>query len=172
MARWKDVKKGKQKQKGQITTEKKVFYAGFWSRLLALCVDVFMIGIPISILIYFSFGYETMQNQPGFIDAIKGVKPDKEPNMLIPLLTMSLWSVITLIFWYKTGQTPGKKMANIIIVDATTHKRAGLIQLIVRLLFFIMPIFAFFSFFIMLFHPKRQTLHDIFSKTLVVYKLK
>lgn len=172
MARWKDVKKGKQTQKGQDTAQEKVFYAGFWSRLLALCVDIFMIGIPISILIYFSFGYETMQSQPGFIDAIEGVKPDKEPNMLIPLLTMSLWSIITLIFWYRTGQTPGKKMANIIIVDAASHKKASLIQLIVRLLFFIMPIFAFFSFFIMLFHPKRQTLHDIFSKTVVIYKLK
>lgn len=172
MARWKDVKKGRQTKKGQDTTRDKVFYAGFWSRLLALCVDIFMIGIPISILIYFSFGYETMQSQPGFIDAIEGVKPDKEPNMLIPLLTMSLWSIITLIFWFKTGQTPGKKMANIIIVDAISHKKASLIQLIIRLLFFIMPIFAFFSFFIMLFHPKKKTLHDIFSKTVVIYKLK
>ena len=172
MARWKDVKKGKQTPKKQDTTQEKVFYAGFWSRFLALCVDVFMIGIPISILIYFSFGYESMQSQPGFVDAIEGVKPGEEPNMLIPLLTMSLWSVITLVFWYKTGQTPGKKMANIIIVDAATHQKASLIQLIVRLLFFIIPIFAFFSFFIMLFHPKRQTLHDLFSKTLVVYKSK
>ncbi len=170
MARWKDVKKAKLTPTNKKTQKENVFYAGFWSRFLALSVDVFMIGIPISILIYFSFGYETMQNQPGFIDAIEGVKPDKEPNILIPLLTMSLWSLITLIFWYKTGQTPGKKMANIIIVDATTHKKASLIQLVVRLLFFIMPIFAFFSFFIMLFHPKRKTLHDIFSKTVVVYR--
>ncbi len=170
MARWKDVKKAKHTPKNPNSVNKKVFYAGFWSRFLALSVDIFMIGIPISLFIYFSFGYETMQNQPGFIDAIEGVKSDREPNILIPLLTMSLWSIITLVFWYKTGQTPGKKMANIIIVDATTHKKASLIQLIVRLLFFIMPIFAFFSFFIMLFHPKKKTLHDIFSKTVVVYK--
>lgn len=170
MPRWKDVKKGRHTPSEPHTIKDKVFYAGFWSRFLALSVDVFMIGIPISLLIYFSFGYETMQNQPGFIDAIEGVQPGKEPNILIPLLTMSLWSFVTLIFWYKTGQTPGKKMANVIIVDAKSHKKASLVQLIVRLLFFIMPIFAFFSFFIMLFHPKKRTLHDIFSRTSVIYK--
>jgi len=35
-----------------------------------------------------------------------------------------------------------------------------------------MPIFAFFSFFIMLFHPKKKTLHDLISKTAVIYKVK
>ena len=169
MARWKDVKKGNRRPK-EHDNRQKIFYAGFWSRFLALSVDVFMIGIPISILIYFLFGYETMQSQPGFMDAIKGIKPEKEPNILIPVLTLSLWSLITLLFWHKTGQTPGKKMANIIIVDAKTHQKATLMQLIVRLLFFLMPIFLFFSLFIMLFHPKKKTLHDIFSQTAVVYK--
>ncbi len=170
MARWKDVKKGKNTIKDKASAQERVFYAGFWSRFLALSVDVFMIGIPISLLIYFSFGYETMQNQPGFIDAIEGIKPTKEPNVLIPLLTMSLWSTITLAFWYQSGQTPGKKMANIIIVDIHTHKKAGLLQLVVRLLFFIMPVFTFLSAVIMLFHPKKRTLHDIFSHTAVIYK--
>ena len=166
MARWKDVKNTKPKH----TPEKRVVYAGFWSRFLALSVDIFMIGIPISLLIYFLFGYETMQNQPGFMDAIEGVKPEHAPNALIPLLTMSLWSLITLIFWKATGQTPGKKMARIIIVDSTSFKKATLLQLVVRLLFFIMPIFAFISFFVMLLHPKKRTLHDIFSRTSVIYK--
>ncbi len=168
MPRWKDVKKGKLPESKK--PEKRVVYAGFWSRFLALSVDVFMIGIPISILIYFTFGYETMQSQPGFIDAIEGIKPDQTPNALIPLLTMSLWSLITLGFWNVTGQTPGKKMAKVIIVDNTSLQRATLVQLLVRLLFFIMPIFAFISFFVMLFHPKKRTLHDIFSGTAVIYK--
>lgn len=165
MARYKDIKNNK------IEVKKKVYYAGFWSRFLALSVDVFMIGIPIGIFIYFSFGYETMQSQPGFMDAIEGVHPQKEANALIPILTMSLWSLITLAFWFKTGQTPGKKMAKIKIVDNATLKKASFARLVIRLLFFIMPIFAFFSFFIMLFHPKRRTLHDIFSGTAVIYKL-
>jgi len=169
MARWKDIKKRKPRIKQERI--QKVYYAGFWSRFLALSVDVFMIGIPISLLIYFSFGYETMQSQPGFIDAIDGLKPEQEPNPLIPLLTMSLWSLITLLFWARTGQTPGKKMAKVEIVDVHTNKKASLIRLIIRLAFFIMPLFAVVSFFVMLFHPKKRTLHDIFSGTSVIYKL-
>lgn len=153
-----------------MPSEKNVFYAGFWSRFLALSVDIFMIGIPISILIYFSFGYETMHNQPGFMDAVEGIKPDQEANPFIPLITMALWSLTTLAFWIKTGQTPGKKMASIEIVDNTTLKKASPVKLLVRLLFFIMPIFAFFSFFIMLFNAKKRTLHDMFSGTAVIYK--
>lgn len=168
MPRWKDVKKGRNTTKSEAKS--KIYYAGFWSRFLALSVDIFMIGIPISILIYFSFGYETMQSQPGFMDAIEGVQAKKEANTLIPILTISLWSLITLLFWSRTGQTPGKKMAHIQIVSHRTFKKASFIQLSVRLIFFILPIFAFLSFFIMLFHPKKRTLHDIFSATAVIYK--
>ena len=170
MARWKDVKKSKPQEKKEPIS--KVIYAGFWSRFLALSVDIFMIGIPISILIYFSFGYETMQSQPGFMDAIEGIKPKHAPNPFIPMLTMSLWSIITLFFWSKTGQTPGKKMAEVIIVDNKTHKAPTLAQLVVRLVIFIIPIFTFISLFIMLFHPKKRTLHDIVSGTAVIYKTK
>lgn len=168
MARWKDVKKGKTKTTSEKTST--VYYAGFWSRFLALSVDIFMIGIPIAILIYFSFGYETMKSQPGFMDAVEGIKPGQEANPYIPLLTMSLWSLITLIFWIKTGQTPGKKMAHIQIVDNDTLQKASAPRLLVRLVLFIMPMVAFFSFFIMLFHPKKRTVHDIISGTSVIYK--
>ncbi|MDF1880431.1 RDD family protein [Sulfurimonas sp. MAG313] len=168
MARFRDVKKTKVKVKE--TTKDTVYYAGFWSRFLALSVDIFMIGIPISILIYLSFGYETMQNQPGFMDAIEGLSPNQEANPFIPLMTMSLWSLITLVFWIKTGQTPGKKMAHIKIVNTQNYQQASPIQLLTRLIFFIMPIFAFLSLFVMLFHPKKRTLHDMISGTSVIYK--
>jgi len=170
MARWNDIKNKKPEKKS--ANESKVVFGGFWSRFLALSVDVFMIGIPISLLIYFIFGYDTMQHQPGFMDAIEGIKPTQKANPYVPLLTISLWSLITLIFWHKSAQTPGKKMAHLIIVDNKTHQKATLWQLTVRLLFFIMPIFAFISFFVMLFHPKKRTLHDIFSGTLVIYESK
>jgi uncharacterized RDD family membrane protein YckC len=169
----KTLKKNRQNNKGKKSTSSPtIIYAGFWPRFLALCVDIFMIGIPISILIYLLFGYETMQNQPGFMDAIEGINPSKEPNPLIPLLTMGLWSLITLAFWHHSAQTPGKKMAHIIIVDSVSFRKATLGQLVVRLLFFIMPIFAFVSFFVMLFHPKKRTLHDIISRTAVIYTLR
>jgi uncharacterized RDD family membrane protein YckC len=160
----------KQHKKTQPKTSKQTSYAGFWSRFLALSVDVFMIGIPISLVIYISFGYDTMQAQPGFMDAIKGINTEQKANGFIPMLTLSLWSLITLAFWSKTGQTPGKKMAHIEIVNNADLKKATFLQLCVRLVFFIMPIFVFLSFFIMLFHPKKRTLHDMLSGTSVIYK--
>jgi len=33
-----------------------------------------------------------------------------------------------------------------------------------------MPIFAFFSFFLMLLNPKKRTIHDMLSGTAVIYK--
>lgn len=173
MARWKDVKKGNLKEhKVEIKKQPKVYYAGFWSRFLALVTDMFMIGLPIGILVMLLFGYDTMQSQPGFIDAIEGIKPEKEANPLIPLLTMSLWAIIVLLFWYRTGQTPGKKMAQIVIVDNKTFQKPSFLQLIVRLLFLVMPIFTFISMITVLFPPKKRALHDIFSGTCVIYKLK
>lgn len=168
MARWKDVKKGNLPKKPKL--DKKVFYAGFWSRFLAIVTDIFMIGMPIALLITLLFGYDTMQSQPGFMDAIEGTNTQNSADVRIFLITLSLWIITILIFWQRTGQTPGKKMAKIIIVNNSDLKKPSFLQYLTRLLFFIIPIFACISFFVMLFHPKKRTLHDIFSGTAVIYK--
>lgn len=168
MARWKDVKKGRVVPKSGASP--KVHYAGFWSRFLALATDIFMIGMPIGLLIMLLFGYDTMQSQPGFMDAIEGTRPENRANPLIPLITLSLWVITVLSFWQTTGQTPGKKMARIVIVNSRDLKKPSFLQLAARLLFFIVPVFAFLSLIIMLFHPKKRTLHDLMSGTAVIYK--
>ncbi len=198
MARWKDVKKGK------ITTKEKkqkirVIYAGFWSRFLAFVTDVFMIGLPIVLVIMVTFGYDTIKNQPGFIDGVedamaqkaakeKLLHPEnnltvevitsgktkttetKEPNPTTFIITLSLWAVSILTFWARTGQTPGKKMAKIILVDAQSFKKPSFLQLVMRFIFLIMPIFAFISIPLMLMTRKKLTLHDLISRTTVIYK--
>jgi len=171
MARWKDVKKGKtQTNMKEKNLHVEIYYAGFWSRFLAMVTDIFMIGMPIAILITVSFGYETMKSQPGFLDALEGTQVEQSGDPLIFLITMSIWIVVILGFWYKTGQTPGKKQARVIIVDAKTFKKPNFLQLVVRLIFLMMPMFSFVSLFVMLFHPKKKTLHDMFSGTCVIYK--
>ncbi len=197
MARWKDVKKGKntpQTKKPAV----KVIYAGFWSRFLAFITDVFMIGIPIVLVIMISFGYETVKNQPGFMDGVEDALAKKahkeqtiqtkhtqetnttasaktlekhEPNPLPFFITLSLWAVVILTFWSRTGQTPGKKMAKIVLVDAVTFKKPSFLQLVMRFVFLIMPIFAFISIALMLLTRKKLTLHDLISRTTVIYKL-
>jgi len=170
MARWKDVKKGKIQEKKQAPIT--VFYAGFWSRFLAMVTDIFMIGMPIALLITISFGYETMKSQPGFLDALAPSEAAPAADPLIFIITMSMWVVVILSFWYQTGQTPGKKQANIIIVDSKTFKQPSFLQLLGRLLILIMPIFSFISIFVILVHPRKRALHDILSGTSVIYKKK
>ena len=195
MARWKDVKKGKVKQnKSSVKKKITVIYAGFWSRFLAFVTDVFMIGMPIVLLIMVTFGYETLKNQPGFMDGVEDamaknakektlitndlntstleLKQESQPDPLIFFITLSLWAVVILSFWYKTGQTPGKKMAKIILVDSKTFQRPSFVQLAMRFIFLIMPIFAFISIGLMLVTRKKLTLHDLVSQTTVIYKLK
>lgn len=169
MARWKDVKKGHVVKEAKPQAE--VYYAGFWSRFLAFVTDVFMIGMPIGLLIMLLFGYDTMQSQPGFMDAIEGTKTPREANPYIPLLTLSIWIISILAFWQVSSQTPGKKMARIIIVNHKDNSKPTLIQYIARLLFLMMPLFAFISIFVMLFHPHKRTLHDLLSGTSVIYKV-
>jgi len=197
MARWKDVKKGKTTQKeAKKQSIPRVIYAGFWSRFLAFVTDVFMIGIPIVLVIMVSFGYETIKNQPGFMDGVedamaqnsakeKVILPNaknkvtttikeaenKTPNPLTFFITLSLWAVVILTFWSRTGQTPGKKMAKIILVDSHTFKKPSFLQLVMRFIFLIMPLFAFISIALMLVTRKKLTLHDLISRTTVIYKL-
>jgi len=196
MARWKDIKKGKLVQKEE--KKPRIIYAGFWSRFLAFVTDVFMIGMPIVLVIMVTFGYDTIKNQPGFIDGMEDalaqqaakektlhtevsteVKTDptketvekKESNPLTFFITLSLWAVVILTFWAKTGQTPGKKMAKVILVDSHTFQKPSFLQLVMRFIFLIMPLFAFISIPMMLLTRKKLTLHDLISRTTVIYKL-
>ena len=196
MARWKDIKKGKLAQKEE--KKPRIIYAGFWSRFLAFVTDVFMIGIPIVLVIMVTFGYDTIKNQPGFIDGVEDalaqkaakekmlttevnteittdpteeVIKKKESNPLTFFITLSLWAVVILTFWAKTGQTPGKKMAKVILVDSHTFQKPSFLQLVMRFIFLIMPLFAFISIPMMLLTRKKLTLHDLISRTTVIYKL-
>lgn len=199
MARWKDVKKGKAIKQGTKTQAKpRIIYAGFWSRFLALVTDIFMIGIPIVLVIMIAFGYETIKNQPGFMDGVadaiakqaakeKSISAPsltetntstslqalekKESNPLTFFITLALWAIAILTFWSRSGQTPGKKMAKIILVDSDTFKKPSFLQLIMRFVFLIMPLFVFISIPLMLLTRKKLTLHDLISRTTVIYKL-
>ena len=169
MARWKEIKKSNN-TKAPSPQKPAPHYAGFWSRFLAFVTDLFMIGMPITLLIMVFFGYDTMQSQPGFVDGLEGKVQPQQSNLLILLVTMLLWAITLFIFWFRTGQTPGKKMAQIVIVDEASQQKPTPLQLFVRLMIYIMPLLTFLSIFVMLMHPKKRTLHDLFSQTSVIYK--
>lgn len=155
--RWRDVKN----KKHQIVQQEEVVlpqvkYAGFWSRLLAVFVDTFMILTPISILLGFMFGYESMKN------------PELNPEAGV--LQMVAYAVITILFWSRSGQTPGKKFARIKLVDAKTLKQPPLWKLYVRYAGYFVTLISIIGFVVMFMRPDKRTPHDLLSGTAIVYE--
>lgn len=148
-----------------------VTYAGFWSRVAAFVTDIFMIGIPISILSMAIFGYSEIHSA-GAMDVIVGDEKAQTnpPNPLASIFQISLFLISFVWFWYKSGQTPGKKMAKIRVVDATTFERASILQLIVRFFGYFLSLITIIGFFIGLFRRDKRTLHDLISRTAVIYE--
>ena len=167
--RWRDIKNRKNTKPTQDKV--KVIYGKFWTRLIGFSTDLFMIGMPITLAFMIIFGHDTM-NKAGFNDAITQSENaiNNAPDPMISILQIVISLVIYVTFWYTTTQTPGKKFANIRVVDAKTFKRASIFKLTIRYLgYFISALPLFLGFFIGLFREDNRTLHDLISGTAVIY---
>jgi uncharacterized RDD family membrane protein YckC len=166
--RWRKIKKNQH----QTTPERpSVRYAGFWSRSMGFITDLFMIGLPVSLVFMILFGYDEMK-KAGAMDVIiqseNAVTNAPDPMISIAQLLLSM--AVYVAFWRITQQTPGKKMAKTQVVDAKTFERASILQLSVRFLgYFISALFLFLGFFSGLLRKDGRTLHDLISRTAVIY---
>lgn len=146
-----------------------VRYAGFWSRAMAFVTDLFMIGLPVSLVIMMTFGYDQVKSA-GAMDVIlqteEAVTRAPDPTGSIVQILLSL--VIYVLFWHTTGQTPGKKMVQIMVVDAKTNNRASWFQLIVRFVGYLLSTITLVGFFVGLLRRDKRTLHDLISRTAVI----
>jgi len=145
-----------------------VHYAGFWSRLLGFVIDIFMIGLPVTFVIMAIFGYEAMQ-EANTLAVLQGEKVQKEPDPMIAITQVGISLLVYVGFWYRTGQTPGKKLAMIKVVDAKSFEAASLVQLVVRFVSYFFSFVSLIGFFLPVFLPKKQALHDLISGTCVIY---
>ena len=168
--RWREIK---QKKNSTTPTENTtIIYAGFWSRFMALTTDVFMIGIPITIIIMIFFGYEQV-NSAGFSDALMQTDKaqDQAPNPIASIIQLLLYLSAFILFWKKSGQTPGMKMAGVKIVDAKSLKIPSYFQLFTR--FFSYPIsLLFFGYLWGVFRKDKAMLPDLVSRTTLIYTQK
>lgn len=166
--RWRDIK-----HKKNITTSTQaptVHYAGFWSRTLAFVTDIFMIGIPITIIIMIFFGYDQMQTA-GFSDALMQTQKAQEqaPNPLASIVQFTLFISAFVLFWKRARQTPGMKMARIEIVDALSLESASYLQLITRFFAYFISVFLFGYLWGLVRRDKRM-LPDLISRTAIIYR--
>lgn len=144
-------------------------YAGFWTRVLAFITDLFMIGLPVSLLIMATFGYDQVKSA-GAMDVILQTEkaatnaPDPIGSIIQVLLSLAIY----VAFWRISGQTPGKKMARIVVVDAKTMERASWFKLTVRFVGYLISTVTLVGFFVGLLRKDRRTLHDLISGTAVI----
>lgn len=159
----------KKKKKTLPSTSVKIAYASFWSRALGFITDIFMIGLPISLIIIFLFGYDQTHTAGG-IDVLMQNKEalKNPPNPLVSIIQLFLFMSISVLLWHKSGQTPGKKMAHIRVVDARTLGNAPYWKLILRFIGYFLSLITVVGFFIGLFRRDKRTLHDLLSGTAVI----
>ena len=157
----------------------KVRYAGFGIRFIASFMDTLFLALPIGIVIYFlSDGnwFDFTQYKQNILAAMSGNVNKAITNM--PQVDRT-WDVInfivlitvSMIFWKKwRGATPGKRFANIKIVDAKTFRGIDNKQAITRSFGYLVSTFTFLIGFLMvLFREDKRGLHDLLAGTAVIY---
>ncbi len=153
----------------QSNQSKQIKYASFSKRAIAFITDLFMIGIPISIIIMLLFGYDAVHSAGGvdlLVDPENAKKNAPSPVSSIAQIVLSF--VAYILFWKKGGQTPGKKMFSIKVVDSTTLETASWLKLIIRFISYFISMLTIIGFFIGVLRKDNRTLHDLLSGTAVI----
>jgi len=137
---------------------------------MAFSTDIFMIGIPITIIIMLFFGYEQMHSA-GFSDALMQTENAQQhaPNPLASIMQFLLYITTFVLLWKLKGQTPGMKMAGIEIVDVKTLARPSYLQLITRFFSYFLSLFLF-GYLWGLFRKDKRMLPDLIARTTLIYK--
>jgi len=157
-----------------------VRYAGFWIRFFASFLDTLFLALPIGIVIYFlSDGewFDFTQYKQNILAAMSGNVNNALTNM--PKVDRT-WDVInfivlitvSMIFWRRwRGATPGKRFANIKIVDSKTFDAIDNKQAITRSFGYIISTFTFLiGFLLVAFREDKRGLHDLLAGTAVIYE--
>jgi len=152
-----------------LSQKQKVLYASFWSRGLGFITDIFMIGLPITLVSMALFGYDQMHTATG-LDVIAQNDQAKlnPPNPYASIMQVSLFLISYVVFWKRTGQTPGKKMAHIKVVDASTFENAPYYKLVLRFFGYFLSLITIIGFFTGLLRRDKRALHDLLSGTAVI----
>ncbi len=168
--RWRNIKQNRQKTAKTASSAPQQLFAGFWTRVLGFITDLFMIGMPISLLMMIIFGRDEMKSATA-LDVIAHNESalTNAPDPLVSFLHVLVMMSIYVFLWHRNGKTPGKQLAHSKVVDAKTLKNASYLQLIIRFLGYFLSAISIIGFFIGLFRRDKRTLHDLISRTAVIY---
>ena len=156
--RFRDIKQGKTtaqeaEMKTKLPAEK---YASAGVKIKAFLTDAFMLVMPIMYVVF----YLIMGGREAFAeDMLMGWI-----YILLPLI------LVQTVFFYRTGQTPGYRAYDIILIDEHSKKRPSLFTILFRNMAAILSLFTLLGWALMFFRKDSKTLHDLLSSTAVVYK--
>ena len=157
MAKWRDIKKGKveKKTKEKKTTQVSTYLisASPLFRFKAFITDMFMIMMPIMYLTT----YLIMDGADSF-----------KTNDSAHWITMAVYGFITIIFWIKTGQTPGFKAYDLRLIDDNTKKPISFGLAIARYMMFLISAVTIIGALLPFFRKDKKTLQDLLMQTSVV----
>ncbi|WP_121628393.1 RDD family protein [Poseidonibacter antarcticus] len=158
MARWRDTKHNKNKEKSPISKEEtiQVESSSISSRLRAFLTDTFLITTPILyIVIYLIMGSGEAFSQ------------NRTKGWLIILFVHLL---LIIFFWFVKNQTPGLKAYRLKIVDAVSKKRISLVQSLIRYAATLFAVVSFFLIFLPFIRKDKKTFQDLLSNTIIVHE--
>ncbi len=155
--RFRDLKQGRvSTPKKSKKTEKPLYpYAKASSKIKAFITDTFMLLMPIMYIVF----YLIMGGREEFAQH----KLLGWLYILIPLI------LIETLFMIKTAQTPGYRAYSIQIIDEKTGEKPNTSTILLRNIYALFSFFSLFGWLIMFFRKDAKTLHDLLSKTAIVY---
>ena len=133
--------------------------AGFWVRVMANVIDAFFIAIPIALILSLVF----------FQDAAYWL--DGNTSFAFDMTHIIVSYLVVITFWIKwKGKTVGKRVMGIKIIS-DNGKDLTLGRSTVRYFgYTLSAVILFLGFLIIPFRKDKRGLHDMISKTRVVYK--
>jgi len=156
--RFRNVKQGKGKENviEEVSSASKWDYASSGSKIKAFLTDSFMLVMPIMYVVF----YLIMGGREGFSEhkALGWI------YILVPLV------IVQTIFMFKTGQTPGYRAYKLTLIDDSTGEKPSFFIILFRNLCAVLSLFTLFGWVMMFFRKDSKTLHDLLSRTAVIYK--
>ena len=161
--RWRNVKqnkitpqKDKKGKKKHISTDEHQ-YAPISSRIKAFITDSFLLAMPVFYLVIYLI-----------FDGLKGEAGVANHKLLAWFYILFTIGTIVTIFYVKTGQTPGLKAYDLMVIDNKTKEKPEIVSSVLRYIFFNITLLSVFGLFISLFRKDKGSLHDLLSGTSII----
>jgi uncharacterized RDD family membrane protein YckC len=148
--------------------------AGFISRFIAFIIDLIIIFLSITLIVFFVGLISDFFNLNNIISNWLGngkfqLYVQTGTKIFAGIFSYLFSLLYQAFFWSLTGQTPGKFLLGLKVVR-TNSKRLGFWRAFARALgYYLSAIILFLGFIWIIFDNRRQALHDKIVGTLVIY---